>query len=289
MGTNGMPSGKTYQSWEHVFKDARQMPFRPLRTGSINSTLEPYTQEGSLPSGADRSRRADYAVMVFCIRHPEKGDLLIDSGFDQSFHTNPPFGNLAAPVREYLESNRVRYSQQKNEDLGFQLKRHNMNPSCLFLTHMHPDHTAGIPALSSDCKIHYGQLEHSAPYLDMSGNHLEGKKEIRLLDASAGRAMAPFDRVLDLFGDGAIWALSTPGHTKDHFAYLVNAAPRPMLIVGDAELTKWGMEHGVYMNTDYGEQGKRDVQNSATAIRQFHALYPEVQIWFSHDEQPIML
>ena len=96
--------------------------------------------------------------------------------------------------------------------------------------------------------------------------------------------MSPFSRVVDVFGDGTFWAVSTPGHSPDHVSYLINTTPTPILIVGDAELTKWAMQDEILISTVGGARGKQAVQRSATMIRTFHATYPHVQIWFSHDE-----
>jgi hypothetical protein len=51
-----------------------------------------------------------------------------------------------------------------------------------------------------------------------------------------------------------------------------------------AELTTWAMEEGVLVSTVDGGRGRRNVQRSAEMIRTFHEMYPEVQVWFSHDE-----
>ena len=118
----------------------------------------------------------------------------------------------------------------------------------------------------------------------LCGNHLAGKSSIHLLDMSTGRALAPFSHVVDVFGDGTLWAISTPGHTRDHLAYLINTSPTPVLVVGDAELTTWAMKDEILVSTIDGARGKQEVQRSATMIRTFHATYPHVQIWFSHDK-----
>ncbi|WP_152005678.1 MBL fold metallo-hydrolase [Desulfoluna spongiiphila] len=287
MGAGKALTGKKYGSWDEVFQASRQMAFRALNTGEISSSVVPYTQAQSIPAGFDASQTVSHAVMVFHFHHPEKGDILIDSGFDRSFYETPPFGNLSSFVIDFLEGNRARYTQQKDEDLGFQLQALNIHPSHLFLTHMHPDHTAGIPALSPRCNICYGKKENSAHYRLMTGSHLKGRENISLIDVDSAPGILPFDHAVDLFGDGSFWALSTPGHTKDHLAYLINADPTPILIAGDAELSAWGMEHGVFMNTDYGEEGKQAVQASAGAIRAFHGMYPHVAVWFSHDDNPL--
>ena len=63
------------------------------------------------------------------------------------------------------------------------------------------------------------------------------------MDMSSGESLAPFTHVVDILGDGTFGALSTPGYTPDHLAYLINTAPTPVFIAGDAELTTWAMEH----------------------------------------------
>jgi hypothetical protein len=72
--------------------------------------------------------------------------------------------------------------------------------------------------------------------------------------------------------------------SRDHLAYLINTTPTPILIVGDAELTTWAMQDEILVSAVDGARGKQEVQRSATMIRTFHATYPHVQIWFSHDE-----
>jgi len=89
-------------------------------------------------------------------------------------------------------------------------------------------------------------------------------------------ALKPFERAMDLFGDSSFWAISTRGHTRDHIAYLVNARPHAVLIVGDAELSVWGMENEVEVKTDYGRKGREDFRLSANQISEFHKIYPKV-------------
>ena len=224
--------------------------------------------------------------MVFCFRHRTHGDILIDTGFDRSFHENPPFGNLSFAMRAYNRLLNVQYTQkQKNIDLMSHLKKDQIDPAHVFLTHLHADHTGGLPPLSSRIHLYYGRHEHSLLSRLLCGNHFKGKSHIHLLDMSSGKALAPFSHVVDLFGDGTFWAVSTPGHSRDHLAYLINAAPSPILIVGDAELTTWAMDDEIFVSTVDGDRGKRNVQRSATMIRTFHEMYPHVQIWFTHDER----
>jgi N-acyl homoserine lactone hydrolase len=55
--------------------------------------------------------------------------------------------------------------------------------------------------------------------------------------------------IIDIFGDGSVWALHTPGHTPGATAYLVRSTTGTQLLIGDATHTKWGWENGVEPGT----------------------------------------
>jgi len=280
-----MPNGKQYKNWREVFKDSQKMVFTAFNTGTIYGALKIYTQVESLPDDCDPNDAAfEYAVMAFHFRHPEKGDILIDAGFDRSFHDSPPFGNLPVSMKLFQTLNKIKYTQQENEDLAIHLDEYRIEPRHIFLTHMHADHSAGVPAVVPECSIYFGKKENSFYYHRLAtGNYLKNRENVYLLDFEDGVSLAPFEKALDIFGDGSFWALSTPGHTKDHIAYLINCEDAPILITGDAELSTWGMENGVMMGSDYGEEGEADARRSAEMLREFKEAYPEAQVWFSHD------
>jgi hypothetical protein len=115
-----VPEGKHYHTWDDVLKDAQQMKFTAFNTGSIYGALEHYVQPESLPHDCDPTAvDSGYAVMVFHFRHPDKGDILIDTGFDRSFCEDPPFGNLPISIRAFQKLKSIKYTQQENEDLSF--------------------------------------------------------------------------------------------------------------------------------------------------------------------------
>jgi len=223
--------------------------------------------------------------MAFHFRHPTHGDILIDTGFDRTFHDHPPYGNLSFTMRVYTTLMNIQYTQRPSDiDVMSHLKKHQIAPAHVYLTHLHADHTGGLPVVPSQTHLYYGKQERTLMSRLLCGNHFAGKSSIHLLDMHTGKALSPFSRVVDVFGDGTLWAVSTPGHTRDHLAYLINTTPTPILIVGDAELTTWAMQDEILVSTVDGARGKQEVQRSATMIRTFHATYPHVQIWFSHDK-----
>jgi glyoxylase-like metal-dependent hydrolase (beta-lactamase superfamily II) len=280
-----MPVGKPYGDWQEVFDDAQPLPWTAFNTGHISGALQNNAQPESFPPHRNPADRYEYAVMAFHFRHPTHGDILIDTGFDRTFHDHPPYGNLSFTMRAYNTLMNVQYTQRPSDiDLMSHLKKHQIAPAHVFLTHLHADHTGGLPVVPSQTHLYYGKQEWTLLSELLCGNHFAGKSSIHLLDMTTGRALAPFSRVVDVFGDGTLWVVSTPGHTRDHLAYLINTSPTPVLVVGDAELTAWAMKDEILVSTIDGARGKQEVQRSATMIRTFHATYPHVQIWFSHDE-----
>ena len=278
---------KNYNKWEDVFVAAKPMRFDTFNTGHITGKVKTYSDTTSFPEHVDLDIDLVCDMMAFSFQHPEKGDILIDCGFSRSFTDNPPYGNLSLVMKIFQKLNNIRYAQQPGEDFENHLKRLQLNPTHVFLTHFHPDHTSGIPSLNSDCTVYFGKKENSFYYRLISAGHLKGKK-INLLDFdNDGFAIEPFDKVLDVFNDGSLFAISTPGHTRDHIAYLINTLPAPQFIVGDAELNRWAVDNDIKVNTDYGKQGQKDVDKSSGMIQAFLKLYPNIEVHYSHDKQDL--
>lgn len=274
-----------FHNWEEVFSCAKPMTFNAFNTGRITGKVKTYSDPSSFPENIDINIGLDCNMMAFHFKHPKKGDILIDCGFSSSFTKNPPYGNLSLPLKIFQKLNNIRYSQQPGEDFENHMKRLGIKPAHVCLTHFHPDHTSGLPTIKSDCSVYFGKKENNFYYRLIGGRHLKGKK-INLLDFDVeGFSLEPFEKVLDVFNDGSLLAISTPGHTKDHIAYLVNIHPTPQFIVGDAELNRWAVENGIKVNTDYGKQGERDVHRSSEMIQKFLNLYPNVEVHYSHDKQ----
>ena len=274
-----------YNNWEEVFALAKLMKFNAFNTGQIRGKVKVYTDTTSFPENMDNTAVLDYDIQAFHFKHPVKGDILIDCGFGKSFTDSPPYGNLSLSLKIFQKLNQIRYSQQSGEDFENHLKRLQIKPTQVFLTHVHPDHTSGLPAIKSPCIVSFGKKENTFYYRFIVGGHLKGK-EINLLDFDTnGYALEPFEKVLDVFNDGSLFAISTPGHTKDHISYLINRQPRAQFIVGDAELNRWAVENGIKVNTDYGKQGKKDVYRSSEMIQQFLKSYPSIEVQYSHDKK----
>jgi len=219
-------------------------------------------------------------IFAHFVRHPARGDVLVDTGLDASF-VDDPLGNLAPPARAVHGSFGARFELPRGSDIASQLARLGATPRIAFITHVHGDHTAGLPALPASMSVVVGTGDADDPSAYVGYGHV-GARTVHELDASRAVAMPPFDRVIDVFGDRSLIAIATPGHSRGHTSFLVNAVSGPVLLVGDASHTAFAFSHGIGPNGPT-EADERIGQRSLERLRTFVARHPEVRVVYGHE------
>jgi len=219
-------------------------------------------------------------VYAHLLRHPTHGDVLIDSGLDSAFRKSP-LGNVRYPGRLWLFASGIRFAQEPGRDIASRLRALSARPRKLFLTHLHVDHTAGIPELPASTRVFVGPGEIGDFFNRVDNGHLRKLREIYEIDFKSAVDLAPLGETLDVFGDGSLWAVHTPGHTNGHLSFLALTRAGPVLFTGDACHLEWGWKNGV---GPMGITAKRNDQGqkSLNRLRKFSRLHPEARIWFGH-------
>jgi len=267
---------QTHSTWDEVFKNPA-----PVSVVAFNTAKMEIDRYSDNPQNAeDRYKSTD--IPAFWVFHEKHGDILIDTGFDRSFSDNPPFGNYPFFVKVILKLlGNDKVSQEKGRDMNSVIESHNIRPQKVFFTHLHPDHTAGVPALpkSTEYAIHPKEMNFLVR-ATLLGSHFKDLQQLKTLDFRKAQEIPPFSRCLDLLGDGSLWAVATPGHTEGHTSYIVNAKNGPVLIIGDAAFYYWGFENGIGSMID---ADKEEAQKGREQLLAFSKQFPQMKVFLGHE------
>lgn len=219
-------------------------------------------------------------INAYLVHHKKYGYFLFDSGSDASYANNA-YGRmkgcllpLFVPKTELESVNAI--ENQIPEDVLKEIKG-------VFFTHLHPDHTVGLPALPDNLIYVAGKGErsYSAKWL-IDFNHYKKSDIIYMLDFTKSDSKTfPIGKAIDIFGDQTVWAISTPGHSKGHVSYLINREDSPVLIAGDACILNKNLELGVGSGTSAAD--KKQDQETLSKICAFIESNPNVEVWCGHD------
>lgn len=220
-------------------------------------------------------------LFFHAIRHPNRGLFIVDTGVESRVVTNQDaslLGGLLGAAMNVKEMVVHQHTQgwlaQQSEPLAGVL-----------LTHLHLDHVIGMPDVPAGTPIYVGPGETEARALmnvvakgliDDALAQQGSLREWQFRPDPDGR----FAGVMDVFGDGSLWALHVPGHTPGSTAYLARTAQGPVLLVGDASHTRWGWDHRVEPGTF-----SQDIPASAESFRRLRELadrHPSLEVRLGH-------
>ncbi len=217
-------------------------------------------------------------IYAYVVDHPRFGRVMIDSGVSSELGER-----LNGLMRRAVSDLDVRITRTTAQWLDGQTP-----PRAVFLTHLHFDHVGGLVDLPVTTPVYVGAgeaQERSRANLvlgrpaDAALRGYGPLREWRFQPDPDGR----FAGVLDVFGDGSIWAIGTPGHSAGSTAYLVNAVDGPKLVVGDAVSTRLGWEQ--QMPQPVAPAARAAAETSAERLRSFAAAHPNVEVFLGHQSR----
>ena len=157
------------------------------------------------------------------------------------------------------------------------------------LSHMHVDHIGGLPELTH-ADIVVSQTEWQA--LDRPLAELNGLMRRHVMLPGLRRrpvtpqptddpSLAPFTAAHDLFGDGSLVLLPTPGHTAGSLSLLVRRPGfAPLLLVGDVTFDVHVMDEGHVP----GLGRRHQLRDTTIKINALRTTYPDLVILPAHDQ-----
>jgi glyoxylase-like metal-dependent hydrolase (beta-lactamase superfamily II) len=272
-------------------REGATVRLHPLLTGEVRAPpgliARPAGRLATLRGlGLGRSRRGWLwlPVPAFLVEHPGAGALLVDTGLHPSAALDPAqtlgrATTLATEVR--MEAEQAVSAQLRARGLD------HADVRVVVMTHLHYDHASAVSefpdatfvvdrrewdsAIGSrgllrgyrrqqfDCAFDWRAIDYDAPDVD---------------------SFASFGRSVDLFGDGSVRLLATPGHTLGHQSVLLRLREREALLCGDAAYTRRAIEHDV---TPLFMHDEHRFFRSLHELRRFAERTPELLLIPGHD------
>jgi N-acyl homoserine lactone hydrolase len=223
-------------------------------------------------------------IYFHVVRHPLRGMYIVDTGIERALRDDPDHAAVRGVVASFMHREKMKI----HVPLGDWLAQHKEPLRGVLLTHLHLDHVMGMPDVPQGTPIFTGPGETGAqsimnivvrPSIDRT---LEGQapiEEWQYQPDTEGR----FAGVLDVFGDGSLWALSTPGHTLGSTAYLARTPKGPVLMTGDTCHTAWGWENDVEPGTFTSDHAGN--AESLAHLRTLVREHPSIDVRLGH--QPL--
>jgi glyoxylase-like metal-dependent hydrolase (beta-lactamase superfamily II) len=212
--------------------------------------------------GLNEGKSMDFVDSCYLIKHSSKGWFLWDTGIADA---------VAAMPNGLVPADPKAVTWRRPKTLAAQLEQLGLKPDdvkAMAVSHTHPDHTGNVE-LFPQATLYVQKAEYDWP----GANNEPRFKPSHPVEQLAG------DK--DVFGDGSVTILSTPGHTPGHQSLLVKLPKTGAVILsGDVVHFKdnWDNRRVPGMNVNK-DQSAASMQKIADTLAREKA-----QLWINHDK-----
>lgn len=264
---------------------------RPWSTGEMGAPRgylqridEPFAKVRSLWRGARKRFEQWLPCPVFLLEHPTAGRILIDTGLPAAtaHDTRAAIGRIGSMMYG------IRATEE--QPLPARLRAAGIprgGIDVVVMTHLHVDHAGALSELDGPIVIvskdewrsAHGSKLRARGYLR---SQYDLAHDTRLVDFDSERtdSFASFGRSFDLFGDGSVVLVSTPGHSHGHLSVVARLKDRECLIAGDAIYTRDSLDSGVLPLVAADEHRYK---RSLREIRAYMQMTPSALVIPGHD------
>lgn len=228
----------------------------PVEAGWLTS------DQGTLSEG--HSGEAEMPVSCWVIEHP-KGRVLFDSGLHVDLlESSERLGAAASLFKVAMKGG-----------LDAQLEAAGVDPASidiLVFSHLHWDHSGGTHAIPN-ARLLVQKKEWASASEDDGAMRGYNRKDFDL-----GHDVVKLEGEHDIFGDGTVVCVPTPGHTAGHQSLRVMLESGPVLLVGDCCYWEEMLEKMILPPFGYDKQEQLRSMEKLKAMREAGAV-----LFFGHD------
>jgi len=220
-------------------------------------------------------------IYLHLLHHPTQGLFMVDTGVSKQLTADPAGAGVGLIVRKFGKIEKMKILT----DTSSAIKSQDVPLKGVFLTHLHLDHISGMQDVPADIPFYTGAGEAAERKFEnvfvqgMEDRFFNGRPAIQEFQFTKD-ADGKFDGVIDIFGDGSLFAILTPGHTAGHVSYLARTPAGPVLLTGDACHTRWGWEHEVEPGSyTFDRESER---KSLLALKALSERHPKMIVRLGH-------
>jgi N-acyl homoserine lactone hydrolase len=272
-------------------REGARVKLHPLLTGSTTGPRAWFLrEEGRLAwrhafgFGVKKADWLRVPVPAFLVEHPGVGPILIDTGFHPSVAAKPTanLGRLSQFTFRNIE-------MKPDQAVSAQLRARGIEAAqvkVVLMTHLHIDHASAISEYpESTFVVSAAEWQAASDHGQFHGyvkRQFDHGFDWRLLDFEGrdAESFSGFARSFDLFGDGSVRAVYTPGHTLGHLSAVLRTERGEVLVAGDAIYMR---ETLADTHLPYRMGDEHLFRRSLREIRQYATETPETLIVPGHD------
>jgi glyoxylase-like metal-dependent hydrolase (beta-lactamase superfamily II) len=260
----------------------------PIQLETINSADWAVALAGLLNLKSPEATRAglkdgDEPIHIYAhlLKHPQRGNYIVDTGVSQKVMDDPGKEGVNWLIQKVMHIEKIKIRKSTAEiQQGMEGKL-----SGVFFTHLHLDHILGMPDIASDVPLYMGATESSETSLknmfvrSVTDQLLSNKQPLQEWHFQPD-PQNKFEGIIDVFEDGSVFAISVPGHSPSSTAFLIRTTHGPVLLTGDACITRWGWENTVEPG-DFTADHERNLKN-LKSMKELVARHPQIEMRLGH-------
>ena len=269
-------------------RDNALVRVHPVTTGTALYPRDAFFARGGRLAGLHalgfRSEKDEIPIPAYIVEHPGAGLVLVDTGFHPSLAVDPK-ANLG-PVLGRLFSPRMTPS----DGLPDQIRARGLDPKevrVVVMTHLHVDHASGVSQFpQATFVVSRREWTAAAEEKGVTGGYVRRQFDHAFdwrtvdFDGDDVESFATFGRSLDLFGDGSVRLLYTPGHTLGHMSVALRTRRGEFLIVADAAYTMRTLRESTM---PYGAHDEHEFRRSLKEVQRYVEQTPSAAVCPGHD------